>query len=108
MERARYATTRPKAIPTSTYGDKPIDRLNELEYIDGEVWSNVWYEDRIARIAPATGKVVGWVDLSQLYPASARPSEAVLNGIAYDAAAKKLYVTGKDWPQIYEIEVVGR
>lgn len=89
-------------------GDKPIDRLNELEYIDGEVWSNVWYEDRIARIAPDSGKVVGWIDLSQLYPASARPSEAVLNGIAYDKSAKKLYVTGKDWPQIYQIEVVGR
>jgi glutamine cyclotransferase len=89
-------------------GDKPIDKLNELEYIDGEIWSNVWYEDRIARISPATGKVTGWIDLSALYPAAHRSNEAVLNGIAYDAKAKRLFVTGKDWPQLFEIEVVSR
>lgn len=89
-------------------GDKPIDKLNELEYIDGEIWSNIWYDDRIARISPATGKVVGWIDLSTLYPAARRSNEAVLNGIAYDAKSKRLFVTGKDWPQLYEIEVVRR
>ena len=84
----------------------PVARLNELEYIDGEIWANIWYDDRIARISPADGKVLGFIDLSTLYPQSARSSEAVLNGIAYDAAAKRLFVTGKNWPQLYEIEVV--
>jgi glutamine cyclotransferase len=84
----------------------PVTRLNELEYVDGEIWANIWYDDRIARISPADGKVLGFIDLATLYPQSARSSEAVLNGIAYDAAAKRLFVTGKNWPQLYEIEVV--
>jgi len=87
---------------------QPVTKLNELEYIDGEIWSNVWYDDRIARISPTTGEVLGWIDLAALYPKSARSSEAVLNGIAYDAAAKRLFVTGKNWPQLYEIEIVRR
>jgi glutaminyl-peptide cyclotransferase len=80
--------------------------LNELEYIDGEIWSNVWYDDRIARISPDDGRVLGWVDLASLYPKSARGGDAVLNGIAYDSDAKRLFVTGKNWPQLYEIEVI--
>ncbi len=84
----------------------PVTKLNELEYIDGEIWANIWYDDRIARISPASGEVLGFVNLSTLYPQSARGSEAVLNGIAYDAAAKRLFVTGKNWPQLYEIKVV--
>ena len=87
-------------------GGVPLSRLNELEYIDGAIWANIWYDDRIARISPADGKVLGFIDLGTLYPPSARDSEAVLNGIAYDAAAKRLFVTGKNWPQLYEIEVV--
>jgi glutamine cyclotransferase len=83
----------------------PLPRLNELEYVEGEIWANIWYDDRIARISPADGKVLGFIDLSTLYPRSARGSEAVLNGIAYDAAAKRLFVTGKNWPQLYEIRV---
>ena len=83
----------------------PLPMLNELEYVEGEIWSNIWYDDRIARISPADGRVLGFIDLSTLYPRSARGSEAVLNGIAYDAAAKRLFVTGKNWPQLYEIEV---
>jgi glutamine cyclotransferase len=83
----------------------PVPKLNELEYIDGEIWSNIWYDDRIARISPETGEVLGFIDLSTLYPQSARNSEAVLNGIAYDASAKRLFVTGKNWPQLYEIKV---
>lgn len=83
----------------------PVPRLNELEYVDGEIWANIWYDDRIARIDPTTGEVRGYVDLHSLYPASARGSEAVLNGIAYDAAAKRLFVTGKNWPQLFEIAV---
>jgi glutaminyl-peptide cyclotransferase len=84
----------------------PVTKLNELEYVDGEIWANIWYDDRIARISPADGNVLGFIDLSTLYPQSARGSEAVLNGIAYDTAAKRLFVTGKNWPQLYEIEVV--
>ncbi|HUQ51465.1 MAG TPA: glutaminyl-peptide cyclotransferase [Gammaproteobacteria bacterium] len=83
----------------------PLRQLNELEYIDGEIWANIRYDDRIARISPANGAVLGFIDLATLYPQSARTSEAVLNGIAYDAAAKRLFVTGKNWPQLYEIKV---
>jgi glutamine cyclotransferase len=83
----------------------PLTKLNELEYVEGEIWANIWYDDRIARVSPADGKVLGFIDLSTLYPQSARGSEAVLNGIAYDAAADRLFVTGKNWPQLYEIEV---
>jgi glutamine cyclotransferase len=88
--------------------DQPVERLNELEYVDGEIWSNIWYDDRIVRISPTSGEVLGWIDLSTLYPPSARGSEAVLNGIAFDAASTRLFVTGKNWPQLFEIEVVDR
>jgi glutamine cyclotransferase len=88
-------------------GRNRIDKLNELEYVEGEIWANIWYSDRIVRIAPKTGEVTGWIDLSTLYPPRERPSrEHVLNGIAYDAAAKRLFVTGKLWPKLYEIELV--
>jgi glutamine cyclotransferase len=100
-----FATVR--EIEVRDHG-QPVTKLNELEYIDGEIWSNVWYDDRIARISPVTGEVLGWIDLAALYPKIARSSEAVLNGIAYDAAAKRLFVTGKNWPQLYEIEIVRR
>ena len=84
----------------------PVISLNELEYINGEIWANLWYQDRIARISPETGAVLGWIDLSGLYPPSRRASEDVLNGIAYDADADRLYVTGKNWPWLYEIDIV--
>jgi len=83
-----------------------IDRLNELEYINGEVWANVWFEDRIARISPSSGEVLAWVDLSGLYPRSQRGYEDVLNGIAFDPDSDRLFVTGKNWPRLYEIELV--
>ena len=87
-------------------GKTPVSHLNELEFIDGEVWANIWHSDRIVRISPATGEVLGWIDLSSLYPLRQRPSkEHVLNGIAYDADQKRIFVTGKNWPKIYEIEV---
>ncbi len=85
---------------------RPIVRLNELEYVDGEIWANIWYEDRIARIDPRDGEVVGWIDASDVYPASERGREDVLNGIAYDPASRRLIITGKNWPRLYEIEVV--
>lgn len=84
-------------------GERPVVRLNELEYVEGEIWSNVWYEDRIARIAPDTGAVIGWIDLASLFPRSRRGSEDVLNGIAYDAATKRTFVTGKNWPVLFEL-----
>ncbi|HET7229213.1 MAG TPA: glutaminyl-peptide cyclotransferase [Longimicrobium sp.] len=85
-----------------------INDLNELEWVKGEVWANVWHTDRIARIDPATGKVKGWVELAGLLDPSRRPDkEAVLNGIAYDAEHDRLFVTGKLWPALFEIAVPG-
>jgi glutamine cyclotransferase len=86
----------------------PIDQLNELEFVRGEVWANVWHTDRIARIAPQTGRVVGWIDLSGLMATYRLDAEAVLNGIAYDAATQRLFVTGKLWPRLFEIQVVAK
>ena len=82
-----------------------VRNLNELEYIHGEIWANIWYRDEIARISPETGAVLGWIDLSALYPQSQRGSEDVLNGIAYDVENERLFVTGKNWPQLFEITV---
>src|SRR5579863_2638008 len=83
---------------------KPVDKLNELEYIHGEIYANIWYSDRIARISPQTGKVLGWIELKGLAgTAGATANGAVLNGIAYDAAHDRLFVTGKLWPKIFEI-----
>lgn len=90
---------------------KPIPNLNELEVVDGELYANVWGTDVIARIDPASGNVVGWIDLTGLLPASERGTDsvdAVLNGIAYDAKRKRLFVTGKLWPKLFEIELVRR
>ena len=85
----------------------PVTQLNELEFIHGQIYANIWHSDRIARISPATGKVLGWIDLSGLLPANQRSSEeAVLNGIAYDAVHDRLFVTGKLWPKIFEIKVI--
>ncbi len=85
----------------------PVTQLNELEYIRGEIYANVWHTDRIARISPATGQVLGWIDLTGLLePDEVSDPEAVLNGIAYDAARDRLFVTGKLWPKLFEIKVV--
>ena len=88
-------------------GSQPVTELNELEFVKGEILANVWQTDRIARISPADGKVLGWIDLSGILPKSEHPEpDAVLNGIAYDAAADRLFVTGKLWPKIFEIKLV--
>ncbi|MGN6282118.1 glutaminyl-peptide cyclotransferase [Frateuria sp.] len=87
---------------------KPLANLNELEWVKGELYANVWLTDRIARIDPATGKVIGWIDLAGLAPAPetlADPVNDVLNGIAYDATHDRLFVTGKRWPRVYEIRL---
>jgi glutamine cyclotransferase len=87
-------------------GRRRISNLNELEYVQGEIYANVWYEDRIARISPRTGRVIGWLDLSKLYPQSERSDrEKVLNGIAYDPQQRRLLVTGKNWPKLFEIQL---
>jgi glutamine cyclotransferase len=91
-----------------TFDGLPVANLNELEFIDGEVWANIWYEERIARIDPVSGRVRGWIDLSALYPAERRSAEAVVNGIAYDAASDRVFVTGKLWPAIFEIALEER
>jgi len=98
------ATLKEISRVTVTDVGRPVLELNELEYVRGEIYANVWQTDRIARINPATGRVTGWIDLAGLLPAGARRSpDAVLNGIAYDSAANRLFVTGKLWPMLYEI-----
>jgi glutamine cyclotransferase len=90
-------------------GVTPIDQLNELEFVEGELFANIWQTDRIARISPQSGKVVGWIDLTGLLsPLYRRRSDAVLNGIAYDSTHKRLFVTGKLWPKIFEIQLVSK
>jgi glutamine cyclotransferase len=88
-------------------GSTPVTELNELEFVAGEIFANIWQTNRIARISPQSGKVVGWIDLTGLLSPIYRLQEgAVLNGIAYDAARKRLFVTGKLWPSVFEIQLV--
>lgn len=90
-------------------GPRQITMLNELECVNGEIYANVWQTDRIARIRPSDGTVVGWIDASGLLTADdQRKPVDVLNGIAYDAAGKRLFVTGKLWPKLFEIQLVRR
>jgi glutamine cyclotransferase len=84
---------------------RPVKNLNELEYIEGEIWANIWYSDIIARIDPSTGIVKAWVDMEGL-PVKDRDIEAVMNGIAYDRQNKRLFVTGKNWDKLFEIELI--
>lgn len=91
-------------------GDEPIENINELEWVKGEILANVWMTNRIARIDPQTGYVKGWIDLTGLLPPADASSDSddVLNGIAYDAANDRLFVTGKRWPKLFEIRLVRR
>jgi len=85
----------------------PVTQLNELEFVHGQIYANIWHTDRIARIAPATGRVLGFIDLRGLLPESQRSSpEAVLNGIAWDPEHDRLFVTGKLWPKLFEIKII--
>ena len=87
--------------------DGPVSSLNELEYVQGEIYANIWKTDRIARISPQTGEVVGWIDLEGLLEPEDRYRRIdVLNGIAYDLKNDRLFVTGKLWPKLFEIELV--
>jgi glutamine cyclotransferase len=88
--------------------DGPVSRLNELEYVRGEIYANVWKTDSIARISPQTGEVIGWLELKGLLTREDRLSRIdVLNGIAYDANNDRLFVTGKLWPKLFEIDLIG-
>ena len=87
-------------------GDTTLNNINELEYIHGEIWANIFMDNVIVRISPLTGEVLGWVDLSKLYdllPINSRVH--VLNGIAYDQDNDRIFVTGKFWPKIFEIKL---
>jgi len=88
-------------------GAEPVGGLNELEYVRGEIFANVWRTNKIARVNPRSGQVTGWVDLSGLLPETDRAdSGMVLNGIAFDKATGRLFVTGKRWPKLFEIRLV--
>jgi len=94
---------------TVTADGRPVTELNELEWVKGEIYANVYQTDRIARIDPATGKVVGWIDASGLLTSADRNDQTdVLNGIAYDAKGDRLFVTGKRWPKLFEIKLLKR
>jgi glutamine cyclotransferase len=87
----------------------PIRNLNELEYIKGKIFANIWQKDTIAMVSPENGKVLGWIDLSSLRNALGPVQKAdALNGIAYDAVRDRIFVTGKLWPKLFEIKLVPR
>lgn len=97
---------------TVTDQGQPVPNVNELEWVKGQIYANIWETDRIARIDPATGRVVGWIDLAGLLNPNERiagpEGTDVLNGIAYDAKGNRLFVTGKRWPKLFEIRLVRR
>jgi glutaminyl-peptide cyclotransferase len=96
-----------KRIQVTDENGKPVLNLNELEYVRGQIYANIWETDRIARISPVTGKVLAWIDLTGIIDKSKlTDNDAVLNGIAYDAKGDRLFVTGKLWPKLFEIKVV--
>jgi len=109
-------TSQLRVIDPSTFTEKrrinvtaagqPLRELNELEYVKGEIFANIWQTDFIARVAPESGRVTGYIDLRGLLTPSERANTDVLNGIAYDAAHDRLFVTGKLWPKLFEIQVV--
>jgi len=101
LDPATFAVVR--TISVADHG-QPLTNLNELEYINGEIYANVWLTDRIVRLDPTLGAILGWIDLTGLLPDTDRsPSVAELNGIAYDTATDRLFVTGKNWPAIFQI-----
>jgi glutamine cyclotransferase len=87
-------------------GNNTVVNINELEYINGEVYANIWQTNTIAIINPQTGQVIGWIDLTGLLSENNSNPNAVLNGIAYDQNTNRLFVTGKDWPSLYQIELI--
>jgi glutamine cyclotransferase len=98
----RFTPTR--RLPV-TWNGRPLQHLNELEVVDGQVWANVWYTDYIVQIDPASGRVSSFLDLTGLLPPSQRHRDAVLNGIAHDPATRRVFVSGKLWPRVFEIRI---
>ena len=97
-----------KRLTVTDHGT-PVSQLNELEWVKGEIWANIWQSEQIARIDPATGQVTGWIDLAGILPAIDRTgNEDVMNCIAYDAVRDRLFVTGKLWSKLYEITLKQR
>ena len=97
-------TLRATRTLTVTRDGSPVDQLNELETVDGEIWANVWYADDILRIDPGSGRVIGVIDAANLRAALPAGHHAgVLNGIAWDAARRRIFVTGKNWPALFQI-----
>lgn len=86
-------------------GNRPVSALNELEFVEGQIYANVWGTDRIAMIDPASGRVRGWLNLAGILPLPLQARADVLNGIAYDQDARRLFVTGKRWPRLFQIEL---
>jgi glutaminyl-peptide cyclotransferase len=91
----------------ATDGGVSVGNLNELEFIRGEIWANIWRQYRIACISPASGQVLSWIDISGLLPPFGRLLAGSPNGIAYDAKTDRIFITGKHWPKLFEIRVVG-
>jgi glutamine cyclotransferase len=100
------ATLEERRRITVTLQGEPIDQLNELEWVNGEIYANVWQTPRIVRIDPTTGRVTGVIDLGALAAQNGDNRDSVLNGIAYDPQHDRLFVTGKYWPRLYEIDLV--
>jgi glutaminyl-peptide cyclotransferase len=99
------ATFTTRRLIKVTADGQPVTQLNEVEWVDGEILANIWLTDRIARIDPATGHVIGWIDVSALHRRTGATDENdVPNGIAWDAQHRRLFVTGKDWPILFEIK----
>ncbi len=106
IDPATFAVTRTLDV---THQGKPVDHLNELEFIDGEIFANLWGADLIARLDPATGQATGVIDCTNIFPASHRATpEQVLNGIAWHPETKRLLITGKWWPEVFEVRLVPR
>jgi glutamine cyclotransferase len=102
IDPASFAVTRTIEVYA---GNEAVANLNELEYIHGEIFANVWHSSRIARIDPHSGRVLGWIDLAPLVAREEHDAEDVLNGIAYDGKSGRLFVTGKRWSEIIEIKL---
>jgi hypothetical protein len=100
-------TFKPGKLLRVEWNGQPLDKLNELEFIEGEIFANIWFKDQIARIDPSNGRVIGMIDLAGIDKKEKRMQEEnVLNGIAYDPVTRDIFVTGKCWPKIYQIRLV--
>lgn len=85
---------------------RPLNQLNELEFVKGEIWANIWHEETIARIDPKSGKLLGWINMKGLSPDDvSRSAENTLNGIAYDASSDRVFMTGKNWRKLFEVKI---